>query len=140
MKRRNRHTGFTLVELLVVLLIIGILASTIAVISLRKLNRSRQSRAMEDMRQINQRIAMVVARTGRYPSEMPGIGKAEKQHDPWGNLYVYTCSEDGEHFALRCCGKDGIQSEGITPETRNDFDLDIIMKDGHFIHEPFSDP
>jgi hypothetical protein len=38
---------------------------------------------------------------------------------------------------VRCLGRDGLVSSGITPATRDRFELDIVLRDGIFVNQPF---
>lgn len=145
MSRRSRvrtgPRGWTLVELLVVVAILGILFGIGATSGYKALQRSRQSRAMADMDDIRKSIVMK-GLSGDFPTRLsmrtcatcPWLPWEPK--DPWGNRYLYTGG--GNDFELRCLGRDGKPSAGITPATRDDFDLDIVMKSGHFVNEPYT--
>ncbi len=55
--------------------------------------------------------------------------------DPWGHLYVY--SSTGSGYEIRCLGRRRTPSAGITRATRDRFDLDIVLRDGIFVNQPF---
>lgn len=125
--------GFTLVEILVVLAIVGILSAITIFYTLRHIQRSRQSHAMEEMKDISTALAIPLELSGHYPNVLP-ISEIGKK-DPWNHAYVYTST--GESYELRCLGKDGVRSDPITPDHRDDFNLDIVMVDGQFVNSPF---
>lgn len=139
--RRRFPAGFTLVEILVVTAILGILMAIALRVGLNALQRARQSKAMDDMADMAKFIAGKAIQSGVYEPVLtirncptcPWV--PYERRDPWGNLYVYTGG--GDTYAIRCLGRDGRPSAGITRATRDDFDLDIVMRDGHFVNEPF---
>jgi len=116
--------GFTLIELMIVVVILGLLAT---VVMPRILNRPEQARRMKakiDIRNIESALALFKADTGRFPTTSEGLqalvsnpgikgynedGYLDKVPvDPWGNKYVYI--SPGLHnrdYDLESYGKDG---------------------------------
>jgi hypothetical protein len=125
----------------VVLAILGLLVSIAIVRGYRAIQRARQSAAMDTMKDISVYIANKAISAGQYPAALtmtpcPGCPPVPYlRKDPWGHVYVYQ--GQGDSFTLRCLGRDGQPSAGVTPATRDDFDLDIVMKDGRFLNEPY---
>ena len=138
---RTAH-GFTLVEITVAVAIVGILAGLAITRGLKALQRARQARAMDDMADMAKYIATRMSLLGAYPDPLtirncptcPWVPYEKK--DPWGNLYAYATT--GDTYTLRSLGADGTVSPGITFATRDAFDLDIVMKDGQFVNQPFT--
>ena len=134
--------GFTLVEITVAVAIVGILSALAITQGLKSLERARQAKAMDDMDDMAKYIATRMSILGRYPDPLtirncpfcPWVPYQRK--DPWGHFYVY--SGGGETYTLRCLGRDGAPSAGVTFATRDAFDLDIVMKDGQFVNQPFT--
>ena len=135
--------GFTLVEITIVVAIVGILAGLAIPQGLKALERARQAKAMDDMSDMSKYIATRMSVLGVYPdvpltirncSTCPWVPYERK--DPWGHRYVY--SGGGDTYTLRCLGRDAAPSAGITFATRDSFDLDIVMRDGHFVNQPFT--
>jgi len=133
--------GFSLTEILVVVAILGILASIAIVRGYRAIQRARQAAAMDDMKDIGIFIANKAINAGQYPPVLtinpcPGCPPVPyTRKDPWGHPYSYQGA--GNSFTLRCLGRDGQVSAVITNSTPDEFDLDIVMKDGRFVNEPF---
>ena len=122
--------------------VVGILAGLAITQGLKALERAKQAKAMDDMGDMAKYIATRAIGTGVYPDVLtiracgscPWVPYERK--DPWGQLYVYTGG--GNTYTLRCFGRDGAPSAGITLDTRDAFDLDIVMKDGQFVNQPFT--
>ena len=123
-KHPVNQTGFTLIELMIVVVILGLLAT---VVMPRILNRPEQARRMKaklDIRNIESALALFKTDTGRFPTTSQGLealvtdpgikgynrdGYLEKVPiDPWGNKYIYI--SPGIHsrdYDLESYGKDG---------------------------------
>jgi general secretion pathway protein G len=135
--------GFTLVEITIAVAIVGILAGLAVTGGLKALDRARQAKAMDDMGDLAKYIAIRLSVLGVYPAAPLTIRNCAacpwvpyEKKDPWGHPYVYTST--GDTYTLHCLGRDGAPSAGITLDTRDAFDLDIVMKDGQFVNQPFS--
>ena len=142
MRHGRSAAGFTLVEITIAAAIVGILAALAITQSLKALERAKQAKAMDDMNDMAKYVAVRASILGTYPDPLtirtcpacPWVPYERK--DPWGHLYAY--SSGGDTYTLRCLGRDGAPSAGITFDTRDAFDLDIVMKDGQFVNQPFT--
>lgn len=118
------RNGFTLIELMIVVVILGLLATTVMPKILSKPDQARQAKAAVDIRAIQSALAMFKTDTGRFPTTAEGLqalvanpglkgfdseGYLERvPKDPWGNPYIYI--SPGLHskdYDLESLGKDG---------------------------------
>lgn len=70
-----RSRGFTLVELLLVLLIVAMLASLVAPVVTGSIQRARESTLREDLQVMRKAIDDYYADTGKYPAELDELVK-----------------------------------------------------------------
>lgn len=124
--------GFTLLELLVVLLIIALLAGYVGPKLFGEIDNARVKTAMTQMRSLSGALDRFRLDTGRYPSGSDGLqalmaapgGVAnwrgpylsnEVPLDPWGKPYVYrqpgSGSRDYDLLTLGADGKEGGSDE-----------------------------
>jgi general secretion pathway protein G len=123
---RRSQDGFTLIELMVVILIIGLLA-TIVVQNLRSAtDKAKRVKAQADISQLKSALDRYYLDAGSYPTSEQGLAALiaaptagndppdwagpyiEKiPPDPWGHQYFYQ--SDGNQYLLKSFGADGIE-------------------------------
>jgi general secretion pathway protein G len=121
----GRSHGFTLLEIMVVVFIIGLLATLIAPTVIGRTDEARRTKAVADMSSIAEALNLYRLDSGGYPTTEQGLealvhrperppvprtwnpnGYLERVPvDPWGNAYLYMA--DGGRFTLRSYGADG---------------------------------
>ena len=121
----NRRQGFTLLELLVVVLIIGLLTGIVAPRFLAHIQRSEVTAAKAQIDALDKALQAYRIDMGRYPSDGEGLRslvvapasgegrwrgpylKGDLPLDPWGSAYVYRASSPrGRDFELYSLGRD----------------------------------
>lgn len=127
---KSRKTGFTLIEVLIVLVILVGLATLVSVNVVRHQAEARVRTAQVQIRQLQQAVNLYRAEQGRPPTQEQGLealvrrpaippvparypeeGYLESRRlprDPWGNEYVYLSpGRDGLPFEIISLGSDG---------------------------------
>lgn len=121
---RSRQHGFTLLELLVVILIIGLLTGIVAPRFLGQISRSEVTTARAQLDAIDKALQSYRIDTGRFPTTAQGLKalatqpsdeprwhgpymQGEVPLDPWGMAYQYrTPGNNGRDYELSSFGKD----------------------------------
>lgn len=138
--RRQTEQGFSLIELLIVVGIIGIIAAITLPLLMDSIDRSKQRRTMGDMH------TLVIA-NGTYkvdlqeyaPALVNLVGGEYLQvlvaDDAWGNPFGYNT--DGDTYDLTSLGRDGAAGPAApSPWVNQPFDPDIIIINGMFTQAP----
>ena len=134
-RRRRRRRGFTLVELLVVLVILGLIATLAAPQVIKYLGGAKSDSAGLQIERLSGALDLYRLEVGDYPSEDFGLNalmeqpsnaerwngpylkKADALTDPWGRPYQYRYPGQHGEFDLFSLGKDG--QEGGEGENRD---------------------
>ena len=118
MKSVNRNQGFTLIEVMVVILIIGVLAALVVPKVMSRPDEARITAAKQDIATISQALNLYRLDNQRYPSTEQGLAALVKKptigtvppnwksegyldrvpKDPWGSPYQYL--QPGVHGAI----------------------------------------
>ena len=125
---KNRHSGFTLIEMLVVLVIIGLLAGLVGPKLFTKVDTSKVQTAQTQVKMLKGSLETLRLDVGRFPTQAEGLSMLnappadEKLRarwrgpyldealplDPWGNPYQYSVpGANSQPFALYSLGADG---------------------------------
>jgi general secretion pathway protein G len=125
--RRSRARGFTLIEIMVVVVIIGLLAAVILPNIMDRLDDAAVSKTKQDIQQLQTALTMYRLDNFSYPTteqglralvEEPADGSAKNwkkggyvqniSKDPWKNDYLYeNPGKHGKDYDLYSLGKDG---------------------------------
>ena len=112
---RDREAGFTLVELMVVIVIIGLLATIVVLNVMPATDRAAATKARADIATLETAVDMYKLDHQRYPTSQEGLQALVASNyvrrlpdDPWGNPYRYSApGADGRPFAIVSLGADG---------------------------------
>jgi general secretion pathway protein G len=120
MQNHRKQSGFTMIELLIVVVILGLLMSLVAPTMFSKVDSTKIKTASAQMQMLETSLATYWLDMGEYPTKLddlfssslagwdgPYLPKAVP-NDPWSNPYSYQSpGPDGEPFVLMSFGKDG---------------------------------
>jgi general secretion pathway protein G len=124
--RALRRRGFTLLELLVVILIIGLLTGIVGPRLMNQISRSEITTARAQIDALAKALQAYRIDTGRFPSSGQGLQALVQQpadeprwrgpyldgavpEDPWGSAYQYRAPGlNGREYELQSYGKDRV--------------------------------
>jgi general secretion pathway protein G len=124
MSKTLKQQGFTLLELLVVIVIIGLLAGYVAPRYFAQVGKSEVQVARAQIESLEKALDQFRLDNRRYPSAEEGLEalmakpasaanwsgpylKKAVPHDPWGHPYVYRVPGEKSEFQLFSYGRDG---------------------------------
>jgi general secretion pathway protein G len=124
MRRLSQQAGFTLIEIMVVVFILGLLVTLVAPRIIGRTDEARVTKAKADIKAIEEALNMFKLDNGFYPSSAEGLAalvqgtpRAKRFNpdgylskipiDPWGNEYLYT--SDGRDVVVISLGADGVE-------------------------------
>jgi general secretion pathway protein G len=128
-KQRTRYIryGFTMVELMAILIIIGLLATVVVTKVASKIDQARITTTKANLKLLHSAVNQFKMDTGRFPTEEYGLMELIEQPtdviiwepggylettelplDGWGNEFKYErFPESGKEFVIRSFGPDG---------------------------------
>jgi len=129
-KKRIKY-GFTMVELMAMLIIIGLLATLVVTKVATKIDQARETTTKANLKALAAAVNQFRMDTARFPTEDEGLialieqpsdidigiwepggylETTEIPKDGWGNEFIFELyPESGKPFAIRSCGPDGEQ-------------------------------
>lgn len=126
MKDRDKKRGFTLVEILVVIIIIGLLAALVGPRLFGKVGVAKQKAAKAQIELFGTALDAFRLDVGRYPTTEEGLKALREKPsgvekwdgpylpkeiplDPWGRPYVYRSPGEHGEYDLISYGRDGVE-------------------------------
>ena len=126
-RRRKNRCGFTMVELMAMLIIIGLLATLVVTKVATKIDQARITTTKANLKVLHSAVNQFKMDTGRFPAEEEGLMALVEQpsdviryepggyletteipKDGWGNELIYELSpESGKPFVIKSFGADG---------------------------------
>lgn len=125
MKRKeDNRFGFTLIEIIIVVAIIGLIAALIAPNLIGRFEKSKEEIAKAQIEMLSSAIQSFMIDMKRFPYTLdelinsndpkwrgPYLSKKIIPKDPWGREYQYKCPGDHGPFDLYSFGPDGTLGE-----------------------------
>lgn len=130
MKIRNKkRRGFTLIEIMVVVVIIGLLSALVGPRLMGQSDEAKRKTTQTQIAQLEQVLGLYYIDNGAYPTTAQGLAALVKQptippepinykkggymkkvpKDAWGRDFVYTCPGEHGDFDIMSYGSDGAE-------------------------------
>ncbi len=144
MKEKNKRVeyGFTMVELMAVLIILGLLMAVVVQNFVGQVDKGRKTTTLANLRLLHNAVNQFHMDSGRWPAEDEGLSVLVQQPtdvanwqpggyldttdlptDGWGNEFIYErFPESGKPFVIKSFGADG-------QEGGEGYDADLLSTD-----------
>ena len=138
--RRPADEGFSLIELLIVVAIIGIIAAIGVPMLMDAIDRAKQRRTMGDMRSLVTANGTYMVDNQQYAPVLADLQGSEYLqivilNDAWGNALLYNTNHT--NYTLTSLGRDGAAGPAPpVPWVNDPFEPDIVVADGMFTQAP----
>lgn len=127
MRAERGNSGFTLMEIMVVVIIIGLLAAIVVPNYLRHAENAKMKTTKVQIKIIEQALADFKLTTGRFPTTAEGIKGLvvkpadfsanwprdgflpEVPKDGWGREFTYKCPGSDRAYEILSYGADGVE-------------------------------
>ena len=126
-KKGKSRFGFTMVELMAILIIIGLLATVVVTKVASQIDKARVTTTKANLRILHSAVNQFKMDTGRFPTEDEGLyalleapsdvisyepggylETTEVPNDAWGREFIYELyPESGKPFVIKSYGADG---------------------------------
>ncbi len=143
-KKKQTRSGFTMVELVVVIIILGLLATVVARNFVGQVDKTRVKTTIANLKTLHGAVLQFKMDTGRYPTEEEGLyalieeptdvsgwepegyfQTTDLPKDGWSRDFIFQLDpESGKAFVIISYGADG-EPEG------EDYDTDLYSTDAY---------
>ncbi|PHS36749.1 MAG: type II secretion system protein GspG [Robiginitomaculum sp.] len=121
-KKRQKQAGFTLVEVMVTMVIIGMLATIVVINVLPMMSKAKGEKARIDISRLSQALEYYNLDTNSFPENLEELLNGQSSSDerarpegyiqalpddPWGNPYLYAYPGENGRFDIWSYGADG---------------------------------
>jgi general secretion pathway protein G len=124
---RSRYRGFSFIEVMIVVVIIGLLAGAVTLSTRHFMDRAKQTRARSDIATYKSALESFYAESGRYPTSEEGLAVLTPKFidklrlDPWLHPYQYNFPGKQSAYEIICFGADGRDGgDGVNQDITSD--------------------
>ena len=145
-RRHSTSPGFSLIELLIVVAVIGLISAIAIPNLITAIQRARQTRSMADLKTIARAVSLYEQDSAGFPietslvnvenlrSSLQGYMGDFKATDGWRRPFMYI--SDGRNYTLISYALDGVASLPYTTGPIHLLEDDIVLSNGIFVQWP----
>ena len=129
--RSNRHSGFSLIEVMIVVVIIGLMAGIVTYATSGYLEKAKEKRARADIAHYAGAVNAFYLDKGRFPTNQEGLKVLVPQfitvlqNDPWGRPYQYVQPGKKGEFDVITYGSDGREGGSGADADITNWDVEV---------------
>jgi general secretion pathway protein G len=129
---RSSRRAFSLVEVMIVVVIIGLMAGLVTYATTGYLERAKRQRAKADVATYSGAVDAYYIAHGYYPDNREGLkGLAPEfikviQNDPWDHPYQYVQPGKSNPYDVICYGADGREGGTGADADITNWDVDVV--------------
>jgi general secretion pathway protein G len=134
---RGHARGFSLIEVMIVVVIIGLMAGVVTYTTAGYLERAKKQRARADIATLSGAVDAYYLAGGAYPDNQTGLKALVPgfikilQNDPWGHPYQYVCPGKDDHpYDIISYGADGREGGTGADADITNWDVDVVNLKG----------
>ena len=115
------EAGFTLVEIMVVVVILGLLSTLVVQHVINRADEARETKALADVRSLADMVRSYRVKNGKLPGSLDVLatkdarGRSELEYlskDPWDHDYILRPGDATGEFEVISRGMDGCENTG----------------------------
>jgi general secretion pathway protein G len=129
---RSNRSAFSLVEIMIVIVIIGLMAGLVTYATAGYLDRAKRQRARSDLATYSGAVDSYYLAKGAYPDNQEGLTVLVPdfikvlQNDPWGRPYQYVCPGKSGPYDITCYGADGREGGTGADADLTNWDAEVV--------------
>ena len=129
---KRRRAGFSLIEIMIVIVIIGLLAGLVTVATTGYIERAKRQRARSDLATYSGAVDAFYLAHGYYPDNQTGLKVLAPefikviQNDPWGHSYQYVQPGKQGPYDIICYGADGKEGGTGADADMTNWDPEVV--------------
>jgi len=129
---RSNKSGFSLIEVMIVVVIIGLMAGLVTYATAGYLDKAKRQRARSDIATYSGAVDAFYLAKSYYPGNQDGLKILTPefikvlQNDPWGRPYQYVQPGKSGPFDIICYGADGREGGTGADSDITNWDVEVV--------------
>jgi general secretion pathway protein G len=135
-QRRRVRAGFSLVEVMIVVVIIGLMAGVVTYATMGYLEKAKKQKAKADLATLSGAVDSFYLQNNRFPTNQEGLKLLAPEfvkvlpNDPWGHAYQYVSPGKNGPYDILSYGADGREGGTGADADVSSADVDVASAKG----------